>query len=464
MPVIAHIVMAIWMPVVLLLFAVLPARRAVIVSFLTAWLFLPMVTYKLPFLPDYTKMSATCAGIFLATIIFDVKRVVRFKPSWADVPMVLFCVFPFLSSMSNGLGPYDGASDVAYHVITWGMPYFIGRIYFNDARSLRELVIAMLIGGLIYVPLCLFEVRMSPKLHYLIYGSFARLVQVRYGGWRPSVFMDGGLQVGMWMTMASLIGIWMRKTGALRRIWGFSAVPMVAVLLITTFLCRATGALALLVMGLAVMWITWRLHTKWVLVGLLLIAPVYVATRSTAVWNGEPVLSWAKMVDNDRAESLKFRLHNEDMLAAKAMRQPWFGWGSWGRDRVYDKWGNDISITDGLWIIEFGRHGYAGLISWLAAMMVPLGLLAWRYPARRLVSAELAPALVLAILVALYAIDCLVNAMINPMFMLAGGGVVSFALASQSLRESAMRNGSTQSRNDSMADSVPPRRLHPGYV
>jgi hypothetical protein len=169
------------------------------------------------------------------------------------------------------------------------------------------------------------------------------------------------------------------------------------------------------------------------------------------------------MVNNDRAESLKFRLNNEDMLAAKAMRQPWFGWGSWGRGRVYDKWGNDISITDGLWIIEFGRHGYAGLLSWLVAIMMPLALLTWHYPARRLASAELAPALVLAILVALYAIDCLVNAMINPVFMLAGGGVVSFALAPQNLRESAMPSGSMQSRSDSMADSVPPRRLHPGY-
>ena len=32
-----------WIPVVLVLFAILPARRAVIFSFLFAWLFLPMV-------------------------------------------------------------------------------------------------------------------------------------------------------------------------------------------------------------------------------------------------------------------------------------------------------------------------------------------------------------------------------------------------------------------------------------
>ena len=39
-------------PLTVVLFAVLPSRRAVIVSFLAAWLFLPMATYPVPFLPD----------------------------------------------------------------------------------------------------------------------------------------------------------------------------------------------------------------------------------------------------------------------------------------------------------------------------------------------------------------------------------------------------------------------------
>src|SRR5215213_2912828 len=237
--------MAVWIPTVLVLFAVLPSRRAVIVSFLAAWLFLPMASYPLPFLPDYTKMSATCAGIFIATLIFDVKRVVRFKPSWVDLPMVFFCGFPFISSLVNGLGAYDGVSDMLWHVITWAFPYFIGRLYFSDARGLRELAMGILIGGLLYVPLCLFEVRMSPQLHNLVYGFFPRMVQVRFGGWRPSVFMDGGLQVGMWMVGASLIGIWQRKTGALKGMWGISASWLIVALVVTTVLCRATGALVL---------------------------------------------------------------------------------------------------------------------------------------------------------------------------------------------------------------------------
>jgi hypothetical protein len=53
--------------------------------------------------------------------------------------------------------------------------------------------------------------------------------------------------------------------------------------------------------------------------------------------------------------------------------------------------------------------------------------------------------------------------MINPVFMLAGGGVITFALASHGLREPAMPDGSARSK-DFLADSVPPRRLHPDYA
>jgi hypothetical protein len=235
-------------------------------------------------------------------------------------------------------------------------------------------------------------------------------------------------------------------------------------LVVTTVLCRATGALALLTLGLAVMWATKRMNSRYALVCLLLIVPTYIGLRSTALWHGEPIIYLANAVSSDRAASLKFRLDNEDLLAAKALRQPWFGWGSWGRNRVHDEWGKDVSVTDGLWIIEFGRHGFAGMLNWLLAMIMPLAMLTRRYSARRLTSAELAPVLALAVLVTLYAIDCLVNAMINPVFMLAGGGVITFALASQGLREPVMPDGSARTRDDSLADSVPPRRLHPGYA
>jgi hypothetical protein len=55
---------------------------------------------------------------------------------------------------------------------------------------------------------------------------------------------------------------------------------------------------------------------------------------------------------------------NEDKLLAKANEKPFFGWGTWGRNRIYDEVsGRDVSITDGEWIIQFGMFGWLGYIS-----------------------------------------------------------------------------------------------------
>ena len=462
MEIFATIVMLAWIPAVLLLFAVLPPRRAVIIAFLAAWLFLPMVAYQLPFLPDYTKMSATCAGVFLGAMLFDGKRILSFVPRWVDLPIIVFCVCPFASSMVNGLGIWDGVSGVLSNTVTWGMPYFVGRIYFNSAQALRELAISIFIGGLLYVPLCLFELRMSPVLHGMVYGFSPRGAQMRFGGWRPNVFMDGGLPVGLWMTGASLVGFWLWRTGALKKLLGLSLDWMVCPLMITTVLCRSSGALVLLIMAVAVLWFTAVTRSRIALACLIAAAPVYVVLRTSGIWHGEELVAAARLVDKDRAGSLKFRLDNEDILVAKGLQRPIFGWGGWGRGRVYDEWGGDVSVTDGRWVIELGAHGLVGVISLFGALILPLTLLVRRRSPRSLLSPALAPALVLGILVVLYAIDSLPNAMANPIYMLAGGAVTALAVSRNALRAPTQHGES--GAPGPMPDAIPLRRLHPGSV
>src|SRR6476620_1180336 len=133
-----------WIPVVIYLFVVMPPRRAVISAFLIAWLFLPMAGYKVQGLPDYTKMSATCFGLMLAATLFDPDRILRFRPKWIDLPVAIYCVSPFFTSVFNeinGVGVYDGLSVMLGQIVTWGLPYLIGRVYFDDLASLRELAI-----------------------------------------------------------------------------------------------------------------------------------------------------------------------------------------------------------------------------------------------------------------------------------------------------------------------------------
>lgn len=423
-----------WIPVVLYLFKQLPARQALVVSFIAAWLFLPLAEYNLPGLPSYNKMSATCYGILLATIIYDAGRFSSFRFGWLDLPMLIWCVCPFASSITNGLGAYDGISAAVEQAVTWGLPYFLGRIYFDSLAGLRQLAIGIFAGGLIYIPLCLYETRMSVNLHGLIYGfthpSANYLVSLRYGGYRPSVFMESGLMVGVWMMAATLIGIWLWKTKAIKQLWGIPISWLVIMLLVTFVLVKATGAYVLLVLGSFILFFAKWFRTAFPL--LLLIAGIsfYIYLGATGNFPGDQIVSYMSQVfDVDRVGSVKFRFDNEIILAEKARQSIIFGWGGFGRGRVYNEFGNDISITDSLWIITFGNNGLIGLSSLTASLLLPVVSFLWlHYPASSWSHPKVAPATVLVVALTLYMLDCILNAMINPIFALTCGGISGLVL------------------------------------
>jgi len=136
-----------------------------------------------------------------------------------------------------------------------------------------------------------------------------------------------------------------------------------------------------------------------------------------------------QVVPVDRVDSLEFRLKNEEILGEKAREQVVFGWGGWGRARVYDENGEDISVTDSLWIIAFGNYGLVGLISFVASMLVPVLAFCWfAYPARTWAHSNVAPAAVLMVIVLLFMFDCVLNAMPNPVYTLTCGGISSLVL------------------------------------
>lgn len=422
-----------WIFAVMLLFALMPARRAVLVSFLGAVLFLPQASISLPGLPDITKISVTSFSVLAAVTMFDTTRLLRFRVSWIDLPMLAWCLAPLPASIVNGLGAYDGAAGSLTEVFNWGIPYLIGRIYFNDLQSLRELAIGIFVGGLVYVPLCLVEVRLSPQLHRWVYGYHQHSFQqtLRFGGYRPMVFMQHGLMVGMWMASASLIGVWLWRNGGLRRLYGIPMTLLVPAQLVTTFLCKSTAAIALLIGGLCLLFFNQWARLSILVVCLAAIPPLYVTARVRGYWAGEQLITLAEHIDIERADSLSTRFESETLLAEKAMRQPAFGWGRWGRWRIYDDYGRDITTSDSLWIIALGETGLVGVTALLAAFTLPVLLVLRRVPAGQWHLPTAAPLAALTMIVALYAIDNLINAMGNPIYVLALGGISGYFVLSR---------------------------------
>ena len=106
------------------------------------------------------------------------------------------------------------------------------------------------------------------------------------------------------------------------------------------------------------------------------------------------------------------------------MGRPILGWSGYGRNRVYDEWGRDETLTDGFWVIVIGQQGWLGLLAAQAFMLLP-GLLLWRrYSADVIVSPFMAPVTALTIVVTMFAIDCLFNYMQNPFYALAIGALI----------------------------------------
>ena len=427
-----------WIPAVLLLFFFLESKKAAAAAFVLGWMFLPVIAYKFSGLPDYTKMTATCLGILIGAFIFDKKTLLNFRPGLVDIPMLLWCTSPFLSSVANqimGTGIYDGLSETMYQTITWGLPFFIGRIYFSDRKGLKILAEYIFYGGLIYIPFCFFEMIMSPQLHRLTYGYHQHnfLQTIRGSGFRPMIYMEHGLMAAIWMTSATLLGIWLTFTRTIpEKIYFIPTRILLGMLLVTTLLMRSSGAIFLLMLGIITLIVTYKSKSAFLVWILLLIPPAYITTRSTGTWRGENL---SRMISEkfspERGQSLQFRFDNEEILIKKALEGTFFGWGGWGRSRVYDDKGRDISVTDGLWIIILGTRGIYGITLLLIVIQLPMYLFLLRVPPGEWGKQKFAPASVFAILLTVYMIDNLLNAMVNPIFMLFNGGLCGLLIKDQ---------------------------------
>src|SRR5687767_4432675 len=121
-----------WIPVVLFLFTVLQPRHAVITAYVGGWLFLPVFAIDVVGLPPFSKVSASAYAVLLGAILFDLDRLLTFRPRWFDLPMAVWCCSPLFASLSNGLGWYDGLSGILSEIVLWGIPYYLGRVYFSD--------------------------------------------------------------------------------------------------------------------------------------------------------------------------------------------------------------------------------------------------------------------------------------------------------------------------------------------
>ena len=462
-----------------LLFATMRLQIALVATILGGFLLLPTATeFDLPVLPRFDKHSIPALSALFFCIIF-VSRQSRETPAsaahlsgWVPrnqvvlVCLAFLCIGPFFTALVNraplvygplvlpGLRPYDAFSAVLA-TLTTIVPFLLARKFLASVEGHRLLITGTVVAASAYAFLALYEVRMSPQLNNMIYGFFPHtwLQHVRAGGWRPLVFLSHGLVLAIFLTIAFICAVGMARntTGRPRMIWFLIA----AWLLATLVLAKSLGALliAVLMFGVIV-FLPRRLHLT-VALGIAVSVLVFPALRANGLVPVDQILAVTESVSAERAESFKWRLDNEQMLLNKANEQALFGWGGWGRNRVFSETtGRDLSTTDGSWIIELGIGGWAryigifGLLSWgIIALCLRLswGIIA---QLRRRHRATEPLAIIASLALASNLIDLIPNSGVTPLtWMLAG------ALCGR------LEKGAVLTETDAVETIEPSRRL-----
>lgn len=459
----AYLMLALWPVVSWILFTKLDPARALIWSVLGAYMLLPpVIALDLPVVPGIDK-DAVGGLAALAAVLFLLRHRVGVLPASriGRGLIVLYLLSPFATVLTNtdeiwfqasrlqALRIYDSVAVVANQAIAL-VPFFLARRYLASEQAMRAIVVALVIAGLIYSLPMLYEARMSPQLNLRIYGYFQHDFSqaIRFGGFRPFVFMPHGLWVAFFAMMCFVAAVALLRVGPASSRPG--ALLAAVYLFVVLVLCRSAGPVVYaLLLAPLVLIVPRRLQ---ILFAGLMVAVVitYPLLRGLHLVPVQDILTFATGLNAERGASLAFRIANEELLLDRAAERPWFGWGLYGRGLLHDPASGQINvIADGGWIITLGTFGWAGYLAEFGLLALPVALMARE--ALRQPAALLSPfAAAVVLLLAVNLVDLLPNDTLIPFTWLMAGAVLGHA--------ETLRSAWKVARRQAMDHALPPGR------
>lgn len=414
----------------------LTGEKAFILAIMLGFLVLPEDTaFDLPLLPALTKYSLPALTVLIFLPLFRsgaVEKLSLVPKHWVvRLATLALIVGAFMTVATNGdavvLGGgqvlpairlYDGFSEVLSAIILI-LPMLLARKLLPRPEHHVLLLKLVCILALGYSLLALYEVRFSPQLNRMFYGFFPHswAQHLRGGGFRPLVFLSHGLVLSLFFCLSLLAAAGLILLDKSNR--NFYIVSLIW-LLVTLVLCKSLGALLI---AIALLPVVLALPNRVMLVAaasIAFIVMVYPMVRSAGLVPVDKIEVLAGEINPQRAASLGTRLKNEDALLDHAHERPIFGWGGWGRSRVYDpETGRDVSITDGFWIIVLGVGGWVRYLATFGLLCAPIGLLLLRWRVDK-IGLETA---ILAVLLAANLIDLIPNSGITPLTWIIAGAI-----------------------------------------
>jgi hypothetical protein len=434
----AYLVLLSWPLVAVALFRLMSVQRALVWTLISGHLLLPSATsIKFPMLPAIDRSLVPAASALLLCMIMAPKLTLSPDLSARTGRQVIFgllalvLITPILTVLQNtqpiidgrvflpGLRLYDGYGLISL-ILFQMIPLWLGVRYLNTREGHRVLLEVIAIAGVAYTFPALLEIRLSPQLHNWIYGFFPHdfVQHVRDGGFRPVVFLNHGLMVGIFFCMSIIASVVLyreaRRQGRQAMGWLAAAIWLTLVL----YLSKNLGALVIATIFATVAMFLGRRMQVAIAVAVAFVVMFYPMLRGAGWIPVDVVHNIALSINEERAASLKFRLDNEDALLAHANEKPIAGWGSWGRNSLWDpETGRMTSITDGIWLNFIGVYGWLGYIGRFGLLTVPILFFAMRR--KTFGPSLLTPGLIL--ILAANLMDLLPNAgLVNYVWLMAG--------------------------------------------
>lgn len=440
---IAILALALFPVVVVALYRRLPADRALIWSLILGFLFLPEppAGFDLPLMPPLDKHNIPVLTAFLvAQWRYGKAGPILPQSGFGKVLLLTFVFSPIFTVLNNeeqvffgqvglpGLGIKDAIALILQQILLV-LPFVTARQYLRSGGSLREILRALMIGGLVYSLLMLIEIRLSPQLNLWVYGYFQHdfAQTLRFGGYRPMVFLYHGIWVAFFtmMSVVATYALWRNETGSAK--WKLLAAALyLSVILV---LAKSFGAvLFMLLLVPLVVALSTPMQVR-VAVVIASIALAYPILKGAELVPEEALLAQAESVDPQRERSLRFRFDNENILLERAKLKSVFGWGSWGRNHILDPVsGRLLTTTDGRWIIVIGVYGWVGFIAEFGLLLLPIWLLKREVKLAPKSKVDISPLIgALSLLLAINALEMIPNATLTPLTWLLVGALTGYS-------------------------------------
>lgn len=447
--ILAYLALFGWPVVVFILFKRLEIQTALISSILAGYLLLPSrLGLDMPLIPILDKTTIPSLACFFACLLFDKRRKktalevnISGKPKanrteqiYKLLLLILF-VTPFITVVTNfepiivgptyipGQSLYDAIGLCGLLLFTI-LPLLLADKYLATPESHVTILKALCIAALLYSALVLLEVRLSPQLNRWVYGYFPHSFQqhIRNGGYRPIVFLLHGLWVGIFLCKATIASavLWKKyrnsKSGIL---YFYATIFLLAVL----FVSKNLGAFLIAVVVVIIISFSGvkRILIVPALTSVLLVS--YPLLRHHDIIPTRFFVETAAKINEERSRSLEYRVDMEDSLLERAMEKPVAGWGLWSRGAVYDpQTGQNLSVSDGIWIITISAFGWMGYLSLFGLLALPILAL---YARRKKTSLPIAT-VGLSLVLAANLIDSIPNAALSPFMYLIAGALIGY--------------------------------------